>query len=78
MATKIPADERFLTVTSSSNLDSFYYDGASLWVRFLLSDKTYEYEGVPQEEFLNLVVAPSRGEYLARVIKPGYKVVAHG
>ena len=59
----------------SSNLDAVGYDAneQQLYVRFL-SGGTYKYFGVSEYVFNQLLMADSKGQYLARYIKKaGYR-----
>lgn len=58
---------------SSSNIAAVGYDTAnqSVFVQFL-DGSTYEYKGVSEQEFENLLTAPSVGSYLNRNFKNVY------
>ncbi len=60
----------------SSNIESVGYQSSSeeLHVRFR-SGRTYAYTGVPENVFLELLSAPSKGSYFNRVIKPSYPMM---
>ena len=58
----------------SSNVAAVrYHVGESqMEIRFL-NGGTYRYSSVPETTFLAFLNAPSKGRYLARVIKPSFK-----
>lgn len=58
---------------SSSNIQSIGYDehNQQVYIRFL-NGSLYIYKGVPQQEFHNLLEAPSHGSYLHRNFKNIY------
>lgn len=58
---------------SSSNIESIGYDepNKQVYVRFT-SATLYIYKDVPQNEFINLMDAPSHGSYLHRNFKNVY------
>lgn len=57
----------------STNLAAVAWDGEDLWVRFL-DGRTYCYLRVPQDVYLGLLRADSKGQYLDRnVKKAGYE-----
>ena len=55
----------------SSNVESVGYDAElmELHVRYLSSATIYVYLNVPQQIYDELMVAPSKGSYLARCVK---------
>ena len=57
----------------SSNIEAVGYDAdkQELRVRFT-GGATYIYREVPKDIFDQFMAAPSKGRYLATVIKPGY------
>lgn len=60
------------TFVSSSNIDSIAWEeSGSLFVRFH-NGRTYRYEDVPRDEFVNLCGASSVGSYFATYIKPRF------
>lgn len=61
---------------SSSNISSIGYDSSSsvLEIEFL-SGGIYQYFGVPETEYNNLMNASSIGSYFAQNIKDKYEVV---
>ena len=56
---------------TSSNVAQVGHDGASLFVTFN-NGSQYKYHGVPENELMNILGAPSVGKYLNQVIKPTY------
>ena len=58
----------------SSNIEAIGHEAGAqeLHVRFLSGD-TYVYHGVPEEVYDELMVAPSKGSYLNRMIKGSYE-----
>ena len=63
-----------LMKTTSSNVDSVAFDGASdtAFVTFK-NGSLYKYEGVSEEEFIALKEAKSVGSYLSRIfLKKGF------
>lgn len=56
---------------SSSNLSAVGYEDTTLYVRFH-SGSTYAYFNVPENVYNGLLAAPSKGKYLASVIKGSY------
>ncbi len=64
------------TSVSSSDLVSVGYDNESstLEVEFK-KGSVYQYSGVPQEDYLNLMSAPSHGRYFNANIKNRYPYV---
>lgn len=57
----------------SSNLKSVGYDPETkiLEIEFK-SGRVYQYSGVPEEEYDNLLNAESAGSYFAKTIRPTY------
>jgi hypothetical protein len=57
----------------STNVEAIGHDplAQELHVRFL-NGATYVYHGVPEDVYLELMAAASKGSYLNRVIKPNY------
>lgn len=63
----------------SSNIASEGYDPAQGILRITFkSGGTYDYHGVDVELYAAFSAAPSKGEYLAKVIKPGHPVAKVG
>ncbi|MFD2098570.1 KTSC domain-containing protein [Flagellimonas iocasae] len=62
-----------MTPVVSSNVESIGYDEQSqqVYVRFL-NGGVYIYKGVPEQEYQNLLLAPSVGSYLHRNFKNVY------
>ena len=59
---------------SSSAISGLEYDpDAQTLVVHFAKGGTYQYDGVPQEEYLAFVKAPSAGQFFNAVIKPAYK-----
>lgn len=58
-------------VQESSNIaaEGYSADGEILRIQFL-SGSQYDYHGVTPEAYKAFIESPSRGEYLAKVIKP--------
>jgi hypothetical protein len=56
----------------SSNLDSVGYDEERKVLRIKFHNWTYDYFRVPKQIFLNLLSAPSKGEFHADFIKDNY------
>lgn len=67
------ADAAGWTPVRSSNLREVSYsqDFAYLFVRFK-SGSVYVYRHVEPGVYAGLLAAPSKGEYLARIVKPNY------
>jgi hypothetical protein len=59
---------------NSSNVESIGYDAetSELHVRYLASPPTYVYQGVPQAVYDQLMIAPSKGSFIARQVKNVY------
>jgi hypothetical protein len=59
---------------NSSNVESIGYDGdtGELHVRYLSSPQTYVYQGVSQEVHDRLMIAPSKGSFIAAEVKKVY------
>lgn len=60
-----------MNFVESSNLNAVGYEDSSLFIRFN-SGGLYEYMNVPKSIYLELLSAPSKGEYHARYIKHSY------
>ena len=60
----------YYTPVVSSNVESVGYDPvfARLWVKFK-DGKVYAYDRVPAHIYLDFLRAPSKGQYLWRVIR---------
>lgn len=56
----------------SSNLDEVGYDGQDLYIRFH-GGRLYRYFNVPESVYIELLNAPSKGQYHARHIKYVYR-----
>lgn len=61
------APVKMTPVESSSNVSAIGYADGVLLVQFR-GGETYRYENVPEEAYEALIVAPSKGSYLARFI----------
>lgn len=57
----------------SSNLVSVGYDTSSLILRIQFKNATYDYFGVPEHIYNELMNAPSHGQYHARYIKNSFR-----
>ncbi len=63
--------EAVLHQVESSNIDSIGFEDNTLEVKFK-SGATYEYLGVPEEVYVEMMNAESKGRYLAQNIKGNY------
>jgi hypothetical protein len=59
----------------SSSIDAVGYDAAKrdLYVSFVESGETYAYAEVPEFVYQQLLLAPSKGRFVNRVIKRRYQ-----
>lgn len=62
-----------MTRVVSSNLVAVGYDHATQTLRIQFHNGTYDYFGVPETVYNNLMNATSKGEYHAALIKNSYR-----
>lgn len=62
------------TFVRSSDIRSVGYENNTLEIEFN-SGGIYQYQGVPQEQYHNLISADSCGKYFHKNIKPVYPVI---
>lgn len=60
-----------MTPVTSSNLSSVGYENGTLYIRFH-SGGLYAYSGVPQSVYIDLMNAPSKGQYFHAHIRTSY------
>jgi len=58
----------------SSNIKTIGYKEGILEVEFT-SGSVYQYNEVPQEIYVNILEAESKGKYFAKVVRPKFKAV---
>ena len=58
----------------SSVVAAIRYDASSSTLRVVyVSGSVYDYKKVPEEVYIEMKAAPSKGEFLNKQIKPNYK-----
>jgi hypothetical protein len=60
-----------LRQVTSSNIKAIGHDGSDLYVLFD-SQEIYSYTGVPTDLFSKFMLAPSKGQFLNKEIKPAF------
>jgi len=62
------------TPVLSSNIDSIGYEAGTLEIKFK-SGNIYQYQGVPEHVYHELMAAPSKGSYFADHIRDNYRAI---
>jgi hypothetical protein len=63
---------KMIPIAKSSNVSHVGYENGSLAVQFH-DGGLYHYSDVPQDIYLRLLSAPSKGSFLHKVVKPKFK-----